>query len=93
MQETPMLFPMSSTEFWKQIKTIMEEVVEQKLNASIRNNGYQQNAMYWGGNCRYFEALLARTHKCGFLLCWLKEHRISAQQKALTLVRIIQTYH
>ena len=31
-----MLFPMSSTEFWKQIKTIMEEVVEQKLNASIQ---------------------------------------------------------
>ncbi len=36
MQETPMLFPMSSTEFWKQMKTIMEEVVEQKLNASMR---------------------------------------------------------
>ena len=36
MQETPMLFPMNSTEFWKQIKTIMEEVVEQKLNASMR---------------------------------------------------------
>ncbi|MEO5777408.1 MAG: helix-turn-helix domain-containing protein [Flavobacterium sp.] len=36
MQETPMLFPMSSVEFWKQIKTIMEEVVEQKLNASIK---------------------------------------------------------
>ena len=36
MQETPMLFPMSSVEFWKQMKSIMEEVVEQKLNASIR---------------------------------------------------------
>jgi predicted DNA-binding transcriptional regulator AlpA len=36
MQETPMLFPVSPTEFWKQIKTIMEEVVEQKLNASSR---------------------------------------------------------
>lgn len=35
MQETPMLFPMSSVEFWKQIKMIMEEVVEQKLNASL----------------------------------------------------------
>ena len=31
-----MLFPMSSVEFWKQMKSIMEEVVEQKLNASIR---------------------------------------------------------
>lgn len=36
MQETPMLFPMSSVEFWKQMKTMMEEVVDQKLNASIR---------------------------------------------------------
>lgn len=36
MQETPMLFPLSPTEFWKQIKTMMEEVVEQKLNASAR---------------------------------------------------------
>lgn len=31
-----MLFPMSSVEFWKQMKTMMEEVVDQKLNASIR---------------------------------------------------------
>ena len=36
MQETPMLFPVSPTEFWKQIKTMMEEVVEQKLTASAR---------------------------------------------------------
>lgn len=38
MQETPMLFPMSSVEFWKQMKSMMEEVVEQKLNASIRKD-------------------------------------------------------
>lgn len=35
MQETPMLFPVNPTEFWKQIKTIMEEVIEQKLNAFL----------------------------------------------------------
>ena len=35
MQETPMLFPVSPTEFWKQIKTIMEEVIEKKLDASL----------------------------------------------------------
>lgn len=34
MQETPMLFPVTPTEFWKQIKMLMEEVVEQKLNHS-----------------------------------------------------------
>ena len=38
MQETPMLFPMSSVEFWKQMKSMMEEVVEEKLNASIRKD-------------------------------------------------------
>lgn len=38
MQETPMLFPVSPTEFWKQMKTMMEEVVEQKFNASIRRD-------------------------------------------------------
>jgi excisionase family DNA binding protein len=34
MQETPMLFPVSPTEFWKQIKTMMEEVVDAKLSSS-----------------------------------------------------------
>ena len=36
MQETPLLFAVNPSEFWKQIKTMMEEVVEQKLNASAR---------------------------------------------------------
>jgi excisionase family DNA binding protein len=35
MQETPMLFPVSPTEFWKQIKLMMEEVVDAKLSSSI----------------------------------------------------------
>ena len=36
MQETPMLFPVTPTEFWKQIRMMMEEVVEQKLNKSVQ---------------------------------------------------------
>ena len=32
MQETPMLFPMAPAEFWKQIKTTIEEVVNEKIN-------------------------------------------------------------
>lgn len=32
MQETPMLFPMAPSEFWKQIKATIEEVVNAKLN-------------------------------------------------------------
>jgi excisionase family DNA binding protein len=32
MNEIPMLFPMAPGEYWKQIKTIIEEVVNEKLN-------------------------------------------------------------
>ena len=32
MNETPMLFPIAPGEFWKQIRTTIEEVVNEKLN-------------------------------------------------------------
>jgi len=32
MNETPMLFPIAPSEFWKQIRTTIEEVVNEKLN-------------------------------------------------------------
>jgi predicted DNA-binding transcriptional regulator AlpA len=32
MQETPMLFPMVPAEFWKQIRSTIEEVVNEKIN-------------------------------------------------------------
>src|SRR5256885_14042891 len=32
MNETPMLFPMAPAEFWKQIRTTIGEVVNEKLN-------------------------------------------------------------
>ncbi len=32
MQETPMLFPITPTEFWKQIRITIDEVVSEKLN-------------------------------------------------------------
>jgi excisionase family DNA binding protein len=31
MQETPMLFPVAPSEFWKQIKVVVSEVVDAKL--------------------------------------------------------------
>lgn len=31
MEETPMLFPIAPSEFWKQIKIIIEEVIAEKL--------------------------------------------------------------
>ena len=35
MNETPMLFPIAPAEFWKQIRTTIEEVVNEKLNQQI----------------------------------------------------------
>ena len=35
MQETPMLFPITPTEFWKQIRTTIEEVVTEKLSQPL----------------------------------------------------------
>jgi predicted DNA-binding transcriptional regulator AlpA len=32
MNDVPMLFPMAPAEFWKQIKTTIEEVVNEKMN-------------------------------------------------------------
>ena len=35
MNETPMLFPITPSEFWKQIRTTIEEVVTEKLSQQI----------------------------------------------------------
>ena len=35
MNETPMLFPIAPSEFWKQIRTTIEEVVSEKMNQQI----------------------------------------------------------
>ncbi len=35
MQETPMLFPIAPTEFWKQIRITIEEVVTEKLSQQL----------------------------------------------------------
>ena len=35
MQETPMLFPITPTEFWKQIRTTIDEVVTEKLSQQL----------------------------------------------------------
>lgn len=32
MNETPMLFPITPSEFWKQIRIIIEQVISEKLN-------------------------------------------------------------
>lgn len=32
MEEMPMLFPIAPKEYWKQMRTMIEEVVEAKMN-------------------------------------------------------------
>ncbi len=36
MQETPMLFPMAPAEFWKQIRSTIEEVVKANSNQNFQ---------------------------------------------------------
>ena len=36
LNETPMLFPMAPAEFWKQIKSTIEEVVNEKINQQFQ---------------------------------------------------------
>lgn len=38
MQETPMLFPVTQVEFWKQMKTLVEEVVDARLTSLKPDN-------------------------------------------------------
>ncbi len=42
MQDTPMLFPITPPEFWKQIKTMIEEVIAEKLlpQRSLQTNSH-----------------------------------------------------
>ncbi|NCI52010.1 helix-turn-helix domain-containing protein [Sediminibacterium roseum] len=43
MQETPMLFPVAPSEFWKQIKVVVSEVVDAKL--ATMQNGTPQSCI------------------------------------------------
>ena len=38
MQETPMLFPIAPSEFWKQIRTTIEEVVKANNNQAVTHS-------------------------------------------------------
>ena len=39
MNETPMLFPIAPTEFWKQIKIIIEDAIAEKLSHLYPRDG------------------------------------------------------
>ena len=42
MQETPMLFPVAPSEFWKQLQIIIEDVITEKIQEQI---SFQANSL------------------------------------------------
>ncbi len=76
MQETPMLFPITPTEFWKQIRTTIDEVVTEKLSQQIITQS----------RCHLPEkALLKATDVCAIfqvskptLYEWLKQKKLKS---------------
>jgi excisionase family DNA binding protein len=76
MQETPMLFPVTPVEFWKQMRTLLEEVVEDKLT----NPAAESPTIYLPK-----KTLLKITEVCALFQVskptvyeWLKENRLKS---------------
>ncbi len=76
MQETPMLFPITPTEFWKQIRSAIDEVVTERLNqlSSLQTNPHLPE-----------KALLKATDVCKIfqvsrptLYEWLKQKKLKS---------------
>ena len=76
MQETPMLFPITPTEFWKQIRTTIDEVITEKLSqqSSLQTNPHLPE-----------KALLKATDVCKIfqvsrptLYEWLKQKKLKS---------------
>jgi excisionase family DNA binding protein len=76
MQETPMLFPITPTEFWKQIRTAIDEVITEKLSqqSSLQTNPHLPE-----------KALLKATDVCKIfqvsrptLYEWLKQKKLKS---------------
>src|SRR5207253_7871032 len=77
MQETPMLFPMAPGEFWKQIRTTIEEVIDEKLSSSIQPPAITSHLPE--------KALLKATEVCEIfqvskptLYEWLKQNKLKS---------------
>ena len=76
MNETPMLFPITPSEFWKQIRTTIEEVVTEKLT---------QEKLSKTSSLLPEKALLKASHVCEIfqiskptLYEWLKQKKIKS---------------
>ncbi len=76
MNETPMLFPMAPSEFWKQIRTTIEEVVTEKLtqeNISKNSSLLPEKALLKASDvCEIFQVSKPTLYE------WLKQKKIKS---------------
>ncbi len=76
MNETPMLFPIAPSEFWKQIRTTIEEVVTEKLaqgNISKTSSLLPEKALLKASDvCEIFQVSKPTLYE------WLKQKKIKS---------------
>ena len=68
MQETPMLFPITPTEFWKQIRITIDEVVTERLSqqTSLQTNSHlPEKALLKAADiCKIFQISRPTLYEC-----------------------------
>ena len=76
MNETPMLFPITPSEFWKQIRTTIEEVVTEKLSLTLQqqtNSPLPEKAFLKATDvCQIFQVSKPTLYE------WLKQKKIKS---------------
>jgi hypothetical protein len=74
MNETPMLFPITPSEFWKQIRITIEEVISEKSsqrNLSLNSSLLSEKALFRpAGVCKIFEGSMSTLYQ------WLKQKKL-----------------
>jgi len=76
MNETPMLFPIAPSEFWKQIKIIIEDVIAEKLSQqkiSQPNSHLPEKALLKASDvCEIFQVSKPTLYE------WLKQKKLKS---------------
>ena len=75
MQETPMLFPITPTEFWKQIRITIDEVVTEKLSQQLplQNSHLPEKALLKAADvCEIFQVSRPTLYE------WLKQNKLKS---------------
>ena len=75
MEETPMLFPIAPSEFWKQIKNIIEDVIAEKISQQNfpPNNHLPEKALLKPSDvCEIFQVSKPTLYE------WLKQKKLKS---------------